>query len=395
VVNPNPGLDCEASLVAMECLGAAVTREIGGEVRIEGVSGSLREPEQVIDCGNSGTTMRLLAGILNVVPGMAVITGDESLRARPMKRVIEPLDRMGARIWSRAEGRAPLVVRGSLLRGVTYRMPVASAQVKSAILLAGLTASGRTTVGEPVLSRDHTERMLRAFGVPVTAAAGGEGGNEVSVAGGARLAGTRIEVPGDISAAAFLIVAALILPDSEVVIEQVGMNPTRRGVIDALIEMGGEIELRGLTDDGLEPVATVVARSSRLRGIGIDGERIPTLIDELPALAVAAAFAEGSTTVRDAAELRVKESDRIDLICRGLASAGVRVEESRDGFAIHGGLLPQAATVDARGDHRIAMAMAILGMGASGPFEIHGAQGIPTSFPGFAEQLGLGAAGNN
>ncbi len=195
-------------------------------------------------------------------------------------------------------------------------------------------------------------------------------------------------MPGDPSAAAFFVVAALILPDSEVTIERVAMNPTRRGAIDALIEMGGAIEVRGLTDDGLEPTATIVARSSRLRGIGLDGARIPTLIDELPILAVAAAFAEGTTTVADAGELRVKESDRIELLCRGLAAAGVRVEERAEGFLVHGGLRPQGATVDARGDHRIAMAMAVLALGAAAPLEIRGAQGIPTSFPGFAEQIG-------
>lgn len=389
VLHANPGLDCAASLAAMALLGARVTR--GAELtEIEGVAGDTAEPEQVIDCGNSGTTMRLLCGILSGGPGMAVLTGDASLRARPMARVIEPLERMGARVLARAEGRAPLVVRGASLRALDYRLPVASAQVKSAVLLAGLRASGRTTVREAIPSRDHTERMLRAFGAPVAAergANGTAGETAVGVEGGTRLTATTIDVPGDPSAAAFFLVGALILPDSEVTIERVAMNPTRRGVIDALIEMGGAIEVRGLTDDGLEPTATVVARSSRLRAIELGGPRIPTLIDELPVVAVAAAFAEGTTTVANAGELRVKESDRIDLICRGLAAAGVRVEERADGFLVHGGLRPQGATVDAKGDHRIAMALAILALGASDPIEIRGAGGIPTSFPGFAEQL--------
>jgi len=426
ILNPNPGLDAEATLKAVELLGARVARagEDEGrlEVQIEGMAGAWREPEQVIDCGDSGTTMRLLAGILSAGTGIGILTGDSSLCSRPMGRVIEPLERMGARILSRAEGRAPLVVRGSGLRGIDYRMPVASAQVKSALLLAGLGATGRTVVREPVATRDHTERMLRAFGVPVTTsltpaavptsavAAKGptgkgrgarpgakpgakagvkiEGGEtEIAVEGGSRLTAAEIQVPGDLSAAAFFVVAALILPDSEVVIEGVAMNPTRRGAIDALIEMGGEIELRGLTDDGLEPVATVVARSSRLAGIEIGGDRIPSLIDELPVLAVAAAFASGSTTVRGAEELRVKESDRIDRICRSLTAAGVRVEERADGYVVHGGPRPHGAAIDALGDHRMAMAMAVLGLGASGPVEIHGAGGISTSFPGFADQL--------
>jgi 3-phosphoshikimate 1-carboxyvinyltransferase len=303
-----------------------------------------------------------------------------------MARIIEPLERMGGRILARAEGRAPLVIRGVALRAIDYRLPVASAQVKSALLLAALKASGRTTVREAIRSRDHTERLLRAFGAPLAIE---EGGTEVAVAveGGAPLKATTIDVPGDPSAAAFFLVAALILPDSEVTIERVAMNPTRRGVIDVLIEMGGEIEVRGLTEDGIEPTATVVARSSSLRGIEIGGARIPSLIDELPVLAIAAAFATGSTTVDDAAELRVKESDRISLVCRGLAASGVRVEERARGFIVHGGLRPQGATVDAGGDHRIAMAMAILALGAAGPFDIHGAGGIATSFPDFAAQL--------
>jgi 3-phosphoshikimate 1-carboxyvinyltransferase len=398
VVNANPGLDCAASLAAMALLGARVTGG-GSLTEIEGVAGETVEPAEVIDCGNSGTTMRLLAGILAAGPGLAILTGDASLRARPMARVIEPLERMGARILARDAGRAPLVVRGASLRGIDYRSPIASAQVKSALLLAGLRAAGRTTVREAIASRDHTERMLRAFGVPIAIERGTNGAasaetatsaeTAVSVEGGTRLTATTVEVPGDPSAAAFFVVAALVLPDSEVTIERVAMNPTRRGAIDALIEMGGAIEVRGLTDDGLEPTATIVARSSRLRAIELRGARIPALIDELPILAVAAAFAEGTTTVADAGELRVKESNRIEVLARGLALAGVHIEERADGFLVHGGLRPQGATVDAQGDHRIAMALAILALGAAAPLEIRGAQGIPTSFPGFAEQIGV------
>jgi 3-phosphoshikimate 1-carboxyvinyltransferase len=394
VLNPNPGLDCVKTLAAVELLGARAALgegEGGGgaqEVRLTGLAGAVPEPTEVIDCGNSGTTMRLLAGILSGGAGLAILTGDASLCSRPMERVIEPLSRMGARIFSRSGGRAPLVVRGGRLRGATCELLVASAQVKSALLLAGLLAKGRTVVREAVPTRDHTERLLRAFAAPITIEPNGENGLvEIAVEGGSTLTAADVIVPGDLSAAAFFLVAALVLPDSEVVIDGVGMNATRRGAIDVMIEMGGEIELRGLTDDGVEPTATVVARSSRLHGIEIGGERIPSLIDELPVLAVAAAFATGSTTVRGAKELRVKESDRIDRICRGLAAAGVRVEEFEDGFVVHGGPRPHGAAIDALGDHRMAMAMAVLALGATDPIEIRGAAGIATSFPGFVAEL--------
>jgi len=386
VTNPNLGSDCEGTLRAAALLGARVTRDAQA-VEIEGTGGVLTEPPAVIDCGNSATSLRLLMGVLAGMPGIGILTGDSSLCERPMDRVIEPLTRMGARIWSRSEGRAPLAVRGGPLRGIEYRLPVASAQVKSAILLAGLAAQGATTVIEAAPTRDHTERMLAAFGAEPRIEENPGGGRAIHLAEGAKLGGVPVDVPGDPSAAAFYLVAALILPDSEVVIERVAMNPTRRGILDTLIEMGGQIEIRGLTEDGFEPQATVVARSSRLRAVELAGSRIAGLIDELPVLAVAAAAAEGSTAVRDAAELRVKESDRIALVCRGLAAAGVRVEEYRDGFVVHGGLRPQAAAVDAGGDHRIAMAMAVLGLAAAGPIEIHGAAGIATSFPDFVAQL--------
>jgi 3-phosphoshikimate 1-carboxyvinyltransferase len=390
--NANPGKDCDCSLRAMTRMGARVTLTGEDEIQLRGAGGALVEPDDVIDCGNSGTSMRLLSGIVAGVDGLVVMTGDDSLRSRPMRRITEPLELMGARFWSRDGGRAPLVVRGGSLRGINYELPVASAQVKSAVLLAGLSASGTTTVVEPLVSRDHTERMLERFGVGVAIEPLGEGGElgprRVSIEGGSQLTGTEINVPGDPSAAAFFIVAALISPDAEVVVENVGINPTRRGIIDALIEMGGEIEVRGATDDGhFEPVATVVARSSRLRPLELGGERIPALIDELPIFAVAAAFAGGTTVVRDAAELRVKESDRIDLICRNLTACGVRVEEREDGFSIHGGPRPHGADTDGHGDHRIAMSMAILGLACEGRMTVRGAGGIPTSFPGFVEQL--------
>jgi 3-phosphoshikimate 1-carboxyvinyltransferase len=290
---------------------------------------------------------------------------------------------MGARVWSRQGGRAPLAVRGASLKGIDYTLPVASAQVKSAILLAGLTARGRTTVREPAQSRDHTERMLAQFGAEVVRSRA----HATTVAGGTRLEATVVDVPGDPSAAAFYLVAGLILPDSEVTVEQVAMNPSRRAMIDALIAMGGEIEVRGLTDEAPEPVATVVARSSRLAGIEVGGAEIPALIDELPILAVAGAYASGTTVVGDAGELRVKESDRIHTLCRILSECGVRVEERAEGFLVHGGTRPAAAQVDAAGDHRMAMAAAILALGAAGPIEIHGAGAIETSFPDFATQL--------
>jgi 3-phosphoshikimate 1-carboxyvinyltransferase len=386
ILNPNPGRDCDASLKAMTALGARV-QQLASEVQVTGVAGEIDEPAGVLDCGNSGTSLRLLAGILAGGPGIAILTGDRSLCARPMQRVIEPLERMGARTWSRRGGLPPLAIRGGNLRAIDYRLPVASAQVKSAILLAGLAATGRTTVREAVPTRDHTERMLIQFGAQVRSETGPDGSRAVAVEGGTRLQGTVIDVPGDPSAAAFYLVAGLVLPDSEITVERVAMNPSRRGVIDALIEMGGEIEIRGLTEDEAEPSATVVARSSRLKGIEVSGARIPALIDELPILAVAGAYATGATVVRDAAELRLKESDRIRTICRTLATCGVRVEERQEGFTVHGGTRPEGGQVDAEGDHRMAMATAILGLGASGPIEIHGAGGIETSFPDFVAEL--------
>ncbi len=409
--NANPGQDCDCTLRAMTQMGARGTGGGDEPVQLRGVGGLLAEPDDVIDCGNSGTSLRLLAGLVAAIPGLVVMTGDASLRSRPMRRIIDPLTRMGAKIWCRGDGLAPLVLRGGELRGMEYELPVASAQVKSAVMLAGLGARGTTTVIEPVVSRDHTERMLRHFGVEVTiqplaepaamdgGMATGSAGSvtasanplvarRVTVAGGSPLTGTEIVVPGDPSAAAFMLVAGLITADAEVCIENVSMNPTRRGIIDALIEMGGQIEIRGAVEEGnFEPTATVVARSSDLRPIELSGTRIPALIDELPIFAVAAAFAGGTTVVKDAAELRVKESDRIDLICRNLAACGVRVEERQDGFVIHGGPRPHGAETAAHGDHRIAMSMAVLAMAAEGRMTISGAGNIGTSFPGFVDQL--------
>ncbi|MGD8394060.1 MAG: 3-phosphoshikimate 1-carboxyvinyltransferase [Candidatus Eiseniibacteriota bacterium] len=416
--NPNPGRDCEASLRAMTCMGARATVVGEGAVQLEGVAGELAEPPDVVDCGNSGTTMRLLAGVAAQLRGVTVMSGDASLRGRPMHRIIEPLERMGAEIWCRDGGLAPLVLRGGGLHGIRYELPMASAQVKSAVLLAGLAASGRTTVVERLVSRDHTERMLRHFGVepeieplrrrraggapaaatgtgapgsaPSATAAAAEllGPRTITVRGGSLPRGAEIRVPGDPSAAAFFVVAALVHGDAEITVENVGVNPTRRGILDALIEMGGAIEVRGVTQNGhFEPVATVVARSSELRPIELAGDRIPAIIDELPVFAVAAAFASGSSVVRDAGELRFKESDRITLICRNLAACGVRIEERQDGFVVHGGARPHGAEVEAEGDHRIAMAMAALGLAARGTMTIGGAGGIPTSFPDFVEQL--------
>ncbi len=407
VINPNPGRDCRASLAAAAALGARV-QGAGDRVLIEGVGGALAEPADVIQCGNSGTTMRLVAGLVAGGPGLTVLTGDGSLRERPMQRVVTPLAEMGAEFLARAGGRAPLVVRGRPLRAIQYTLPVPSAQLKSAVLLAGIRAQGTTVVVEPVPSRDHTERMLGAFGVPVGAKrlqdcdvvfdqlaaladehqppAAGEP-RELSIEGGVQLTGTAVNVPGDPSAAAFFAVAALIVPDSEVRIENVCMNPGRRGLFDVLIEMGADLELAGTVEVGGEPRATVVARTSALHGVRVGGRQIPALIDELPILAVAAAFAEGETEVADAAELRVKESDRIALICENLQATGVDVTEHPAGFVIKGGSSPRGATTDGRGDHRIAMAMAVLGLAAQGPVTIRGAREIGTSFPDFASQL--------
>lgn len=381
--------DTEATLRCLAALG--VRSALDGDVlTVEGVGpGGLREPADVLDCGNSGTTMRILAGVLAGQPFLSVLTGDASLRSRPMERVATPLRSMGATVMTREGGLAPMVLLGGALRPIRYRLPVASAQVKSAILLAGLSAEGVTVVEEPAPSRDHTERMLAAMGADIR-----RDGNVISVSGvSGGLAPLDLTVPADVSAAAFWMVAAACAPDAEVRLPGVGVNPTRTGIIEALEAMGACVEVGEVRVAGGEPVADIVVRSSRLRGASFGGDLVPRLQDEAPALAVAAVFASGRTELRDAAELRVKESDRISALAAGLRAMGARIDELPDGFVIEGTGRLRGARVDSHGDHRLAMAFAVAGLLAEGDTEIEGAECVAVSYPGFWEDIDRVRAG--
>lgn len=376
------GEDNMATLAAFRRMGIGI-RDDGETVTVEGKGlYGLSEPDDVIDCGNSGTSMRLLTGLLAAQPFFSVLTGDRYLRRRPMRRVVEPLTRMGGEIHGRDGGeRAPLAIVGRPLSGIRHRSSVASAQVKSAILLAGLYADGETTVQEPHRSRDHSERMLASFGADVTIH-----GDGVTIRPGRELSPADIVVPGDISSAAFFMVAATIVPHSELLIRNVGVNPTRTGIIDILTLMGGNITLLNQREVSGEPVADLMVKSAPLRGVEIGGEVVPRAIDEFPVIAVAAACAEGETTIRDAAELRVKESDRISAIAGSLRASGIQVEEHPDGMTVRGGGL-SASTTDSRGDHRIAMAMLVAGLAARGETVVTDVDCINTSFPTFFDIL--------
>lgn len=379
------GEDNHATLKAFRAMGVTIDELADGVLRIEGKGlDGLCEPGDVIDCGNSGTTIRLMTGLLAGQSFFSVLTGDRYLRKRPMKRVVGPLAAMGARIWGRRGGElAPLAIQGGGLRATAYDSPIASAQVKSALLLAGLYAEGETTVREPHLSRDHSERMLRYFGAEVRPFAGG-----VTVGGRPRLTGREVQVPGDISSAAFFMVAALITSGSELLIRNVGVNPTRSGIIDILRAMGGQLELLGEREVSGEPVADVLVRSSVLKGIEIGGEVVPRAIDEFPVVSVAASFAEGTTVIRDAHELRVKETDRIAAMTAELTRLGAKVEAREDGMVIDGGAQLAGGEVTSHGDHRIAMSMAVAALRASGPVTIDDTECTATSFPNFWDLLG-------
>ncbi len=381
------GEDSVNTARAFQAMGVAIegmgTTELA--VRGAGMDG-LRKPAGVLDLGNSGTSMRLLAGILAGQGFGCTLTGDEYLRKRPMDRIVTPLTRMGARLSGTGEKNYPPLViepaeRGGL-KGIDYVSPIASAQVKSAVLLAGLFAEGVTSVTEPVKSRDHTERMLRYMGVEVV-----EDGLTVSVKGSQRLSARDIAVPGDISSAAFFMVAAAITPGSDILIRNVGINPTRSGIIDILRLMNAAITVEEPRLDGPEPVADIRVEHSELRGIEIGGELFVRAIDEFPAICVAAACASGETTVKDAAELRVKESDRISAMAWELGKLGVITAETPDGIVIDGGCRLHGATVTSHGDHRVAMSMAIAGLAADGEVRIDDTECINTSFPGFRELL--------
>jgi 3-phosphoshikimate 1-carboxyvinyltransferase len=390
------GEDVLATARALVALGAAVTRLGAGRWNVDGVGiGGLAEPEQVLDLGNSGTSARLLLGILATHPLLAFLSGDASLRRRPMGRVIAPLSQMGARFLARSGERLPLAVAGAAEPlPITYALPVPSAQVKSAVLLAGLNAPGETTVIEPQPTRDHTERMLRHFGAAVRIEADEGGAKRITVTGFPELVPAPITVPGDPSSAAFPAVAALIVPGSEVVIEGVGINPTRTGLFDSLREMGADIALLNEREEGGEPVADLRVRAGALSGAEIPAERAPRMIDEYPILAVAAACARGRTLMRGLAELRVKESDRLAAIADGLARCGVRVAVTGDDLIVDGDGRPPAggARIATALDHRIAMAFLVLGLATREPVAIDDAAPIATSFPGFVALMeGLGA----
>ncbi len=390
------GEDVLRTAEALRALGCRVENE-GGVWRVSGRGvGGLAEPDTVLDMGNSGTAARLLMGVLAAHPMTAVFTGDGSLNDRPMGRVTEPLRRMGARFTCRSGGRLPITLTGTERPlPIEYESPVASAQVKSAVLLAGLNAPGRTTVIEPRPTRDHTERMLRHFGAEVRETDLPGGGREITLTGQPELEACDIIVPGDFSSAAFPLVAALLVPGSLVTVKGLGVNSGRRGLLDTLMEMGADITLTDERVEAGEPVADITAKTSRLKGVDVPPERAPSMIDEYPVLAMAAACATGTTTMAGIAELRVKESDRIAAVAKGLELCGAGVREEADQLTVTGSGAPPrgGGTVAVRLDHRIAMSFLVLGMATDEPVRIDDAGPIETSFPGFQDLMnGLGAS---
>jgi len=372
------GEDCLATLSALRAMGVRIEHDEASAVRVHGVGmQGLQAPQQVLDMGNSGTAMRLFTGLLAGQAFDSELSGDTSLRQRPMNRVAEPLRQMGAEITT-ADGKPPLKIRGARsLHGIDYELPVASAQVKSALLLAGLYADGETRIGEPAVTRDHTERMLEQFGVRLQRQTGA-----VMVAGGQRLRASPVAVPGDLSSATFFMLAASVAPAGALQVDNVGLNPTRTGVLRILELMGADLQIEERRTEA-EPAGRVTVRPSQLQGIRVPPELVPLAIDEFPAIFVAAALADGETHISGAAELRHKESDRIAVMVAGLRALGVPVEERPDGAVIRGGEL-HGGTVDSAGDHRVAMAFAAGAVAAQGPVTIRNTANVATSFPGFA-----------
>jgi len=389
------GEDVLATAAAMRAFGATVSRDAGGTWSVKGLGvGGLLEPDAVIDYGNAGTGSRLAMGMAGSHAFAATFTGDASLVGRPMGRIFDPLRRIGVQIVARSGDRLPATLRGpDMPVPIEYRLPVASAQVKSAVLLAGLNVPGTTTVIEPVPTRDHTERMLKAFGAAIETEAGADGGRIIRVEGRTDLRPQKIVVPGDPSSAAFPIVAALVVEGSDVTVANVLMNPTRFGLVETLLEMGADVTVENRRSIGGEDVGDVRVRASRLKGVAVPPERAPAMIDEYPILAVAAAFAEGDTRFEGIGELRVKESDRIASVVAGLVANGVEVEEGPESLVVHG--RPKVAgggTVATHLDHRIAMSFLVLGMASEEPVTVDDAAPIATSFPEFrAMMAGLGA----
>ncbi len=378
--------DTRSTIHCLRLMGAEIEELEDGGVLIHGRGrAALHEPDDVLDCGNSGTSMRLLSGILAGLPFLSVLTGDASLRTRPMDRVANPLREMGARIHARQERYAPLVIEGGTIRGgVTMRTPMASAQVKSAILLAGLGADAPTTVIEPARSRDHTERMLAAMGAGIEASER----QVVLTPPSSDLRAVDVRVPGDISTAAAWMVAGAAHPDAELRLVGVGLNPTRTGLIDILQQMGSDLVIEEERTVGGEPVADIVVRSSRLRGIEVGGDLVPRAIDELPLVALAGCLAEGETVIRDAEELVVKESNRVATTAEALRALGARVEERPDGMVVRGGAALRGASVRSHGDHRLAMLGAVAGLIADGETTVEGAGDVVVSYPAFWSDLG-------
>ncbi len=389
VTNFSPGQDCSSTVQMLRDLGVEIERtsaadpKVGDELVIKGRgSDGLQKPDNILDAGNSGTAMRLMCGILAARPFQATMAGDESLQSRPMERIIKPLEMMGAVIKGRENNTlAPLRFMGGELNGIEYDMPVASAQLKSAIILAGIRAEGETQIHQPEISRDHTERMLTAMGADVNIQE-----LDVSVRK-SNLECRDVQVPGDISSAAFWMVAGITHPNAEILICNVGINPTRAGVITALRDMGGEIELLDKRDVAGEPVADISVRSSELRGTELAGGIIPLLIDEVPIIAVAAAMAQGETIIRDAAELRVKETDRISATVKWMSAAGVLCEATADGMAIQGAGRISGGTFQSEEDHRLAMSLGIAGLIADDPVTIADAESASISYPHFWEEI--------
>jgi 3-phosphoshikimate 1-carboxyvinyltransferase len=383
VENLAPGEDVRSTMSCLRDLGVKITANGDKFIVIGAGRKGFKPPVDVLNAGNSGTTTRLLGGLLAAQPFMSVITGDASLRSRPMGRLIQPLRLMGAEIWGRKDDSLlPLAIKGRKLTGIKYEMPVASAQIKSAILIAGLFAEGKTTVIEPTPSRDHTERMFKAMGVKVT-----RRGRRVDLTPSVMPKSIDVRVPGDISSAAFWLVAGAIHPDAQLRVLNVGINPTRTGILDVLVEMGAKLKVERVAEEGGEPVADISIETSDLIGIRIEGAIIPRLIDELPIIALAGAFARGTTVIRGAEELRVKESDRIATTVRELSLMGVDIEELPGGMVIRGGKRLTGADCKSYGDHRLAMTLGIAGILAKGETVIRNAESVAVSYPGFWSEL--------
>ena len=387
ITNFCTGDDCNSTICCLQALGSDIYFDSSDPTRVT-INGAgshgLSEPFDILDAGNSGTTMRLLAGLLSAQPIFSVITGDSSLRSRPMDRIVHPLHMMGASIWGRVEGSLPpLAIYGQKLQGITYTLPVASAQVKSAILLAALFAEGPTTIIEPVISRDHTERLLQAMGASID-----KKESFISIYPLDKpLKAISGAIPSDISAAAQWLVAGAIHPNSHIEMQGVGLNPTRTGIIEVLQQMGANLKTCNMRTEGGEPVADVVIESSQLRGARINGELIPRLIDEIPLLAVAASVAKGSTVIRGAEELRHKESDRLATTAEELSKLGACIEELPDGMMIHGGTTLHGAKCSSHNDHRLAMAIGVAGLIADGRTEVHQAEAVDISYPTFWQDM--------